>query len=233
MLRLLLTCLILITSISTRAQLLLGVGAQADFPMMFNEFVGGYHHQTGNPGFRLAACYESEQSNFSPAATVSISTASLPVQWVANEFVLSMDFVHLQAMLFGRLKKEVNNGLLYYGVGIGVSHFSGDGVTIGGSDNVQLQTTLSDSSKYIKMLAPTVAFNIEYIRPIANSNFSYSIGGQLNYFYFYDKTTTYRIDIVDTKGRYFKTSPQLSGHTLNPMLFVNLYYRFGDTRGRY
>lgn len=224
---------LLVLSLSTNAQLLLGVGAQADFPMMFNEYVGGYHHQTGNPGFRIAASYQSDRSTFSPAATVSISTASLPVQWVANEFVLSMDFIHLQAMLFGRLKKELNNGLLYYGVGIGVSHFSGDGVTIGGSDEVQLQTTLSDSSQYIKLLAPTVAFNIEYIRPIANSNFSYSIGGQLNYFYFFDKTTTYRIDIVDTKGRYFKTNPQLSGHTFNPMLFVNLYYRLGSGSSRY
>ncbi len=231
--QLLLILFTLATVQPAKAQMLLGIGGQADFPFMFNDYIGGYHHHQGNPGFRVVGTYLSPNSTFSPGLTLSVSPAALPVQWVQNEFALSMHFIHTHAMLFGRLQKKLRNGQYFlYGLGIGVSHFSGDGVSSGGGVDVELRYTLSDSSKFINTFAPTVAFNLEYIRPIKEGTpFYWSIGGKLQYLYFFDKKTTYRIDIIDNKGRYFKAEPRLFGHTVNPMLFINIYYQLSGRRG--
>lgn len=224
--------LLLAAYTSSYAQTYMGIGAQADFPMMFNKYVGGYHHHSGSPGLRLAVAHKSRQGSFSPAATISISPAALPVYSISNAFVVSMNFTHLQAVAYGRLHKELRKGDIFYGVGVGVSYFSGTGISGGGGDNVEFRMAISDSTKFIKTVAPVVAFNAEYVAPlIPDRSIYFGIGAQLQYLYFFDDKTTYRIDIIDNNGVYYRAEPRLYGHCFNPMLFLNIYYRFGERRG--
>lgn len=227
----LLTIVLSLLLTQTYAQTSIGIGAQADFPMMFNKYVGGYHHHSGSPGMRLAITHKSRQGSFSPAATISISPAALPVYSISNAFVVSMNFTQLQAVAYGRLHKKFRKGDIFYGLGVGASYFSGTGISGGGGDNVEFRTAISDSTQFIKTVAPVVALNAEYVAPLfPDKNIYYGLGVQLQYLYFFDDNTTYRIDIIDNNGVYYRAEPRLYGHCFNPMVFLNLYYNFGEGR---
>jgi hypothetical protein len=69
---------------------------------------------------------------------------------------------------------------------------------------------------------------VEYRVPISSEKpIGAGIGVNVLYSYYFERNTTWRMDVVDDKYNYYKLNPKLSGHMLNPSIYVVLYYRFG------
>lgn len=213
-----------------QAQVDAGIGASFGFPMLFNKNVGNYHHSSGVPGVKAILTYQPQNATFVPTLSIDVAPYILPVTLLGNtDRVLNMNFFTMQAMLYGRVRKQLNNNKeLYYGVGIGASYMKGTGVGLSGNQNTYI-TVMEDSADYIKTIAPQVAFNIEYIMPVTPKIPLYlGIGGQVLYSYYFERQTTWHIAVVDDKYNLYNLHPKLEGHMLNPSVFVALYYRFGD-----
>ena len=117
---------------------------------------------------------------------------------------------------------------LLYGVGVGANILKGNRVQISKRSDNDIATIIEDSTLYNQATLPSFYANAEYIRPLGSEGkFYYGIGAQLQYIYMLDQGLAYRIDMIDKNGQFFSLNPELTGHVLNPMFFVNLYYRFG------
>jgi hypothetical protein len=140
-----------------------------------------------------------------------------------------MHFGTLNMMLHGKLKKTLNNGKeLYYGLGIGATYMWGNKVSLSGNQNTLL-TVLEDSAEYIKTVMPQVCLSVEYRTPITtNKHVGAGIGVNVLYSYYFERSTTWRIDVVDDTYNYYKLNPKLEGHMINPSVYVLLYYTFGN-----
>lgn len=222
---------VLIGSMSyAHAQVDIGAGAELGFPLMFNSFVKGHNHASGVPGARLVVSYTPGGGNFTGSLVASVAPMILPVvRFNAGQDVLYMNFTSLNLTLLGRFRKELNNDAeLLYGIGVGANSLQGNRVQISKRSDNDIMRVLEDSSFYNKATLPAFYLNLEYIRPLNNnSKVYYGIGAQLHYIYFLDQGNTYRVDMIDKNLQYFSLQPELTGHMLNPMVFVNLYYRLG------
>lgn len=228
--RLRLSLLLWVLPIYTYAQISIGAGAAFESPFLMSKAAGGYNHYTGVPAGRLCVVYESENSTFIPSLTITIAPYILPVSKLGlTDRALLMHFGTLNMMLNGKLKKTLNNGkLLYYGIGIGATYMWGRKVSLSG-DQTTLLTVLEDSADYIKTVMPQVCLSAEYRTPIGtNKHVGAGIGINLLYSYYFERNTTWRIDVVDNTYNYYKLNPKLEGHMLNPAVYVLLYYTFGD-----
>jgi len=220
----------LLLPICTQAQISIGAGAAFESPFLMSKAAGGYNHYTGVPAGRLAIVYEQANGTFLPVLTVAVAPYILPVSKLGlTDRALLMHFGTLNMMLHGKLKKTLNNGkVLYYGLGIGATYMWGHKVSLSGNQNTLL-TVLEDSADYIKTVMPQVSLSVEYRTPIsANKHVGAGIGVNLLYSYFFERNTTWRIDVVDDTYNYYKLNPKLEGHMLNPSVYVLLYYTFGN-----
>ena len=220
----------MLSCISARvgAQVDVGAGAELGFPLLFNSFVKGHNHASGVPGARLVVNYTPGEGQFTGSLVAGIAPMILPVvRFNAGQDVLYMNFTSTNLSLLGRFRKVLNNEAeLLYGVGVGVNSLKGNRVQISKRSDNDISRIIEDSSFYNKATLPAFYMNVEYIRPLnSTSKVFYGIGAQLHYIYFLDQGTKYRVDIIDKNLQYFSLQPQLTGHMLNPMVYVNLYYR--------
>ncbi len=214
--------------LQARAQVDVGVGAELGFPLMFNGFVKGHNHASGVPGARLVVNYTPGEGQFTGSLVAGIAPMILPVvRFNSGQDVLYMNFTNTNLSLLGRFRKELNNEAeLLYGIGVGVNSLKGNRVQISKRSDNDITRIIEDSSFYNKATLPAFYLNVEYIRPLnSTSKVYYGIGAQLHYIYFLDQGTKYRVDIIDKNLQYFTLQPELTGHMLNPMVYINLYYR--------
>lgn len=218
---------------NAKAQVDIGAGAEMGFPLMFNGFVKGHNHASWVPGARLVANYTPGNGTFTGSLVAGVAPMILPVvRFNAGQDVLYMNFTNINFSLLGRLRKTLpNESELLYGIGIGVNSLTGKRVQISKRSENEISRIIEDSSFYNKATLPAVYLNIEYIRPLnASSKVYYGIGAQLHYIYFPDQGSQYRVDVIDKNLQYFTLQPELTGHMLNPMVYINLYYRPGKNR---
>jgi hypothetical protein len=220
----------MLSCISARvdAQVDVGAGAELGFPLLFNSFVKGHNHASGVPGARLVVNYTPGEGQFTGSLVAGIAPMILPVvRFNAGQDVLYMNFTSTNLSLLGRFRKVLNNEAeLLYGIGVGVNSLKGNRVQISKRSDNDISRIIEDSSFYNKATLPAFYMNVEYIRPLkSTSKVYYGIGAQLHYIYFLDQGTKYRVDIIDKNLQYFSLQPELTGHMLNPMVYVNLYYR--------
>ena len=218
----------MLSCISARvdAQVDVGAGAELGFPLLFNSFVKGHNHASGVPGARLVVNYTPGEGQFTGSLVAGIAPMILPVvRFNAGQDVLYMNFTSTNLSLLGRFRKVLNNEAeLLYGVGVGVNSLKGNRVQISKRSDNDISRIIEDSSFYNKATLPAFYMNLEYIRPLnSTSKVFYGIGAQLHYIYFLDQGTKYRVDIIDKNLQYFSLQPQLTGHMLNPMVYVNPY----------
>lgn len=228
--RLILLCFLAATFAKAGAQVDVGAGAEIGFPLMFNSFVKGHNHASGVPGARVVVNYTPGEGKFTGSLVAGIAPMILPVvRFNAGQDMLYMNFTSLNLSLMGRFRKEFDSGdELLYGVGVGVNSLQGNRVQISKRSDNDIMRVIEDSSFYNKATLPAFYLNLEYIRPLnSSSKVYYGIGAQLHYIYFLDQGNTYRIDMIDKNLQYFSLQPELTGHMINPMVFVNLYYRLG------
>ncbi len=220
----------LVTALPVLAQVELGVGAELGAPLMFNGIVKGHNHASGAPGVRVTASYTPKDASFTGSLVAGFSPMILPVVRFNNgQDVLYMNFTNTNLSLFGRFRKEMkNDAVLLFGPGVGVNMLNGNRVQISKRSEVEINRVIEDSSVYNKTTVPSFYINIEYMHPLGDKGWQYSIGAQLHYIYFLDQGNTYRVDIIDEQLAYYSLQPELTGHMLNPMVFVNLYYRLGS-----
>lgn len=211
------------------AQVEAGIGGEIGFPLMFNNIVKGHNHASGVPGVRAVLNYTPKEGSISGTLVAGIAPMILPVvKFNGGLDVLYMDFTHTNITLMGRFKKDIGSDRLLFGVGIGLSALKGNNVQISKRSDNDISEIIIDSSTFNKATLPSFYLNAEYIRPIKQgSPIYYGIGAQLHYIYFLDQGASYRVDIVDKYFNYYSLKPELVGHMLNPMLYINLYYRFG------
>lgn len=237
MLRYLYTLLLLmIFSTPLQAQINLGLGGEIGFPLMFNRNVGDYHHSLGSPGLRATISYTPENATFVPSATVGLASIQLPVERFNVNNVMYMIFTGYTVALNGRLRKVFDKKEFQYGIGVGVTYLNGNGVGVNGRNGstFEFREYVMDSSEMISMVVPAVNINAEYIFPISSQVPLFAgIGGQLQYSYFYERGREYKVGIVDMQGYYYPLQPKLYGHMINPVLFLNIYYRFGNRNNGY
>lgn len=210
------------------AQVDIGAGAELGFPLLFNSFVKGHNHASGVPGARVVVNYTPGEGKFTGSLVAGIAPMILPVvRFNAGQDMLYMNFTSMNLSLLGRFRKEFDSGdELLYGVGVGVNSLQGNRVQISKRSDNDIMRVIEDSSFYNKATLPAFYINLEYIRPLNSSSKVYfGIGAQLHYIYFLDQGNTYRIDMIDKNLQYFSLQPELTGHMINPMVFVNLYYR--------
>ncbi|HEY9176228.1 MAG TPA: hypothetical protein VIN07_00995 [Flavipsychrobacter sp.] len=225
-------CVLACAIIQARAQVDIGAGAELGFPLMFNSFVKGHNHASAVPGARLAINYTPGEGSFTGSLIAGVAPMILPVvRFNAGQDVLYMNFTSMNLSLLGRFRKEMSNDAeLLYGIGVGVNSLKGNRVQISKRSDNDIMRVIEDSSFYNKATLPAFYLNLEYIRPLkSNSKLYYGIGAQLHYIYFLDQGASYRVDMIDKNMQYFSLQPELKGHMLNPMVFVNLYYRLGKT----
>jgi hypothetical protein len=228
--------LLLFISLSAKAQINLGLGGEIGFPLMFNRNVGDYHHSLSSPGLRATISYTPREGTFIPSATVGLASIHLPVDRIGLDNALFMTFTGYTVTINGRLRKQFEKKELQYGIGIGVSYLNGTGVGASGknSSSFEFRNYVADSSEFINMVVPAVNINAEYIFPISSQVPLYAgIGGQLQYSYFYKQGREYKVGIIDMQGYYYPLQPRLFGHMINPILFLNVYYRFGNRDNYY
>lgn len=220
---------LMLGSIAATAQIDAGIGPSFGFPMSFNSNVGSYHHSSGVPGAKVQFTYQPQNATFVPTLAVEASPYILPITKLGNtDRVLNMNFFTLNAMLYGRVRKVLNNNKeLYYGVGIGATYMKGRGVGLSGNQNGYI-TVIEDSADYIQVMSPQVALNAEYVLPVTPQAPVYlGIGGQLLYSYYFERQTSWHIAVVDDQYNLYNLRPKLQGHMLNPSVYLVLYYRFG------
>lgn len=210
------------------AQVDIGAGAELGFPLLFNSEVKGHNHASGVPGVRVVINYTPGEGRFTGSLVAGIAPMILPVaRFNAGQDVLYMNFTSMNLSLLGRFRKQFDSGdELLYGVGVGVNSLKGNRVQISKRSDNDILQVIEDSSFYNKATLPAFYLNLEYIRPLnSSSKVYYGIGAQLHYIYMLDQGNTYRVDMIDKNLQYFSLQPELTGHMLNPMVFVNLYYR--------
>lgn len=228
--RLILLCFLAASVTKAGAQVDVGAGAELGFPLMFNSFVKGHNHASGVPGARVVVNYTPGEGKFTGSLVAGIAPMILPVvRFNAGQDMLYMNFTSMNLSLMGRFRKEFDSGdELLYGVGVGVNSLQGNRVQISKRSDNDIMRVIEDSSFYNKATLPAFYLNLEYIRPLnSSSKIYYGIGAQLHYIYFLDQGNTYRVDMIDKNLQYFSLQPELTGHMINPMVFVNLYYRLG------
>jgi hypothetical protein len=194
-----------------------------------NKAVGGYTHYTGVPAVKLHISYLPSEATFVPTLSVTIAPYILPVVRLGiTDRALLMHFNTVNLMLQGRVRKSLNkNKELYYGIGVGATYMKGRSVSLSGNQSTYI-TVIEDSADYIKVIMPQVSLNVEYRVPISSEKpIGAGIGVNVLYSYYFERNTTWRMDVVDDKYNYYKLNPKLSGHMLNPSIYVVLYYRFG------
>ncbi len=230
MLRNLSLFILLICYWPAKAQLDAGINGNFGFPMMFNDYVGDYHHALGSPGFGAVIRYKAPSGNIIPDIGLNRSSVKLPVtRFGVNGQVLDMHFNATSISLNGNLCKTFGRNEFYYGIGIGLSFLKGNSVSVSGDQSL-VREVKADSSIFIKTTMPAINLNLEYLAPLsANSKVYAGVGFRLQYIYFFSKDS-YRIDIVDNQYNYYKLQAQLHGHMLNPLLYLSLYYRFGERK---
>jgi len=225
--------LLMFTAPVIKAQVDIGAGVELGFPLMFNGLVKGHNHASGAPGARVAVNYTPKDGNFTGSLVAGISPMILPMLKFNNgQDVLYMNFTNVNVSLLGRFRKEMNNeAQLLYGIGVGANFLKGNNVQISKRSDNEISRIIEDSSLYNSATLPAFYLNVEYIRPInKQSKVYYGIGAQLHYIYFLDQGNSYRIDIIDKNFQYFSLQPELVGHMINPMVFLNLYYRLGGSK---
>ena len=135
--RTVITFCLLLSFYTSFAQWDVGIGAQINFPLMYNKEVGDYNHSLGSFAPSLMARYYPRNMNFYPSLSVHYTQVRLPLVKEAGT-VVGVRFNVLSAMLGANLRKVFeNNRELHYGLGIGVSHFADVGLEIGGSNQGQ------------------------------------------------------------------------------------------------
>ncbi|MBS1771358.1 MAG: hypothetical protein JST82_00770 [Bacteroidetes bacterium] len=231
MIRLLKVLLLLCMPLASYAQWDIGVAADISFPMMFNKYVKDYNHSSTGLGARININYLPPNATFTPSLNVTVSPYVLPVYKMLTDRVLNMNFTALNAMLQGKVKKQISDKELYFGLGLGATYIGGHSVAVSG-DQQTVQQLYVDSAEYIKRILPQAMFSIELVMPISKDKPVYAFfGGQVMYAYVAEQQTGYRIDVM-ADGTYYKISPKLTGHLMTPSLYVGLYYRFGKTNNR-
>lgn len=229
--KVLLLTVCLVASYATKAQIDIGVGGEVGFPLMFNGLVNGHNHASGAPGARVTINYAPENANFTGGLVAGISPMILPMlRFNGQQDVLYMNFTNTNVSLFGRFRKQLpQDAELLYGLGVGANFLKGNRVQLSRRSDNEIARVVEDSSLYNKATLPAFYLNVEYKRPLNSNNNKvyYGIGAQLHYIYFLDQGLDYRVDIVDKNFQYFSLNPTLEGHMINPMVFINLYYRLG------
>lgn len=219
----------LLVAVHASAQFDIGIGGSFSAPLMYNKHVGDYNHALGSPGFQATLRYKAPNGNFVPDISINRSVTILPVtRFGFYDQVIDMRFAQLTAMLNANFIRQIKNNELYYGIGIGYSHLKGNRISAS-KNNSHIRELIADSSIMINTWMPTVNLNLEYVVPVNAGKHLYAgVGLRVQYIYFYDKTTTYKITVVDENYNYFNLQTKLYGHMLNPALCLSLYYRFGE-----
>lgn len=223
-------CGALLICSSSYAQVDVGAGVELGFPLMFNGLVGDHHHAAATPGARVVLNYAPDEAKFTGTLVGGVSSFMLPMLRFNNlQDVLYMNFTNVNVTLLGRFRKSFDNDAeLLYGVGVGANFLKGNRVQISKRSDNEIVRIIEDSTLYNRATLPSFYVNAEYIRPMnSTGKVYYGIGVQLQYIYMLDQGLSYRIDMIDKNFQYFSLNPELTGHVLNPMFYINLYYRFG------
>lgn len=216
---------------SIYGQVDVGVGADLGFPLLFNSNVKSHNHASAVLGGRAIISYAPKEAAFTGSLVIGAGPVILPVaRYNLGQDVLYMNFLNTNVSLLGRFKKDLGNEAeLLYGIGAGANFLKGTDVQVSKRSETPIMRVIEDSSLYNNAVMPAVYLNVEYTKSInPDSRLRYGLGAQLHYIYFLSSPNEYRIDIIDEQFRYFSLKPELIGHMLNPMVYVNLYYRLGD-----
>jgi hypothetical protein len=220
--------LVVLFSTDVSAQTDIGIGGAFESPFLISKAGGGYNHYTGVPALRLDVTTLSLGETFHPAATISIAPYILPVSKIGlTDRALLMEFFSVNAMFFAKIVKELpDEKQLLFGIGIGATYLQGTGVSFSG-DYTSYTTINTDSAEYIKAVTPQVNLGLEIRRRIPSSkHVGVALGVNIIYSYYFQRNTSWRIDIVDNNYNYYKLNPSLGGHMINPAVYAMLYYRF-------
>lgn len=220
---------IVLLSLKGKAQLDLGGGVSAGFPLLYNKNVGNYNHSLGSPAARIQFNYVPPDATFVPSLSFSYSQWLLPVVRFTTDRVLSMKFNTMNFTASAMIRKKIDDKReIRFGPGIGLAILKGKGVSINGNPEL-ISRVIEDSSAFISRLAPYIMLSGEYIFPMSSQvPLFIGIGGQIQYAYFFEGDTRYRVDIEDNQSQYYRLQPELSGHMINPALYAVIYYRFGS-----
>lgn len=202
----------------------LGIGPQADFPLMYNKAVGSYNHSLGAFGARFNLKYIPQNTTFYPSLSVNATSIRLPLVKVAD-VVVNMQFLQLNANLAVNAYKQLGNNTLSYGLGVGISWMDGRAIELTGGTK---DRTVFAPPPYITTWMPAVSGNVEYIFPISSEKpISAGIGGKIHYIYFFDNGIKYNSTILDSYQGAIPVKANLQGHMVNPGIYLVVYYTFG------
>jgi hypothetical protein len=227
--RTILSAVLSLSFFTSFAQWDVGVGAQINFPLMYNNEVGDYNHSLGAFGPQLTACYYPKYITFYPSLTVHYTQIHLPLVKEAGT-VVGVVFNQLNVVAGANVRKLFDNKReLHYGLGIGVSYLDDVGLEISGSDQGNILSVNAAASAPIKRWVPAVMPRIEYVFPMSQEKPLFvGIGGQIQYIYFFDDGATYDVQVVDKQYQSLKLNATLKGHLVNPGVQLSVYYRFGN-----
>lgn len=223
------TLCLLVSFFTSFAQWDVGLGAQINFPLMYNKAVGDYNHSLGSFGPSLTARYYPRNMTFYPSLLVHYTQVRLPLVKEAGT-VVGVIFNQLNVVVGANVRKVFDNKReLHYSMGIGISYFDDAGLEISGSDQGNIMSVNAAASAPITRWVPAVTPRIEYVFPMSQEKPLFvGIGGQIQYAYFFDDGAKYDVQVVDKQYQSKKLTATLMGHLVNPGVQLSIYYRFGN-----
>lgn len=225
-------CLLFIPLYSS-AQFELGIGPQLNFPLMYNNMVGGYHHSLGSFGLCATINYVPNTTSFYPSLSINGALAILPILKVDNTIV-SMRFLQTNIGLSAKTKRQFKKGELNYGLGLEASYFSGESIETSGANNDMNIYKVDADSNFINIWMPAIHITLEYVIPISAKRPWYAgLGFNLQYIHFFDRNTKYTISVSDNQYHRAKYNVDLNGEMFTPGFYVSFYYKLGQNAYNY
>ncbi len=223
------TLCLFLSAYTSIAQWDVGLGAQVNFPLMYNKAVGDYNHSLGAFGPVISAKYYPRNMTFYPSFAAHLTQVRLPLVKESGT-VVGVIFTQFNFVVGANIRKTFqNNRELHYGLGIGVSYFQDKGLEIAGTNQGNIASVSSAASAPITRWVPAATPRIEYIFPISQEKPLFvGIGGQVQYIYFFDDGSTYDVQVVTRQYQQLKLKASLRGHMVNPGAQLSVYYRFSD-----
>jgi hypothetical protein len=227
------SCLLVIP-LCCPAQIDISIGPQLNFPLMYNDMVGDYHHTLGSLGPRVSINYVPNTTSFYPSLSVNVASAILPLLKVDNT-VISMRFIQANITLSAKARKQLNNNReIRYGIGLGASYLQERSVITSGNNNDLSVSTVSRDSGAINSWSPAINVEMEYVIPISTTKPWFAgLGFNLQYIHFFDHGAKYNIAIFDSQYNWRKYEANLKGEVFTPGFYISFYYKLGQKAYNY
>lgn len=214
--------------LAAAAQWEAGAGLVLHSPMMYNSSVRSHHHAASTLGGRMNIRHLPRSNGFLPQLDIEAAPMVFPVVR-SGDLVINGEFTYLGASLGSLLHYQISEDASFnYGIGIGAGYFDAYAISIyqgvGASGNQYTGT----SSQRLHTWAPHIKLLAEYSKRISHEiPLFMGISGQLNYNYFIGGTDL-DIALYDQNNILYTRKVSLEGSLINPVVQVQIYYRFGE-----